>query len=89
MEVLAGSPAVAAGRVLSMEQLLPRIPAVVVTAEGQARVAHGRVVEPTHLADMPPSSADWVRLIGPSGALLALARPARPAGSLHPSVVLM
>jgi tRNA pseudouridine55 synthase len=89
MEVLAGSPAVAADRVLSMEQLLPRVPAVVVTAEGQTRVAHGRVVEPTHLADVAPSSAEWVRLIGPSGALLALARPARPAGSLHPSVVLM
>jgi tRNA pseudouridine55 synthase len=90
MEVLAGDPAAAATRVLPMTRLLPRLPAVTVTPEGEDRVSHGRVVEPAHLvAGLPPPAADWVRVIGPSGALLALARPARPAGALHPSVVLM
>ena len=89
MEVLAGNPTAAAARVLSMERLLPRLPAVIVTAEGEERVSHGRVVEPAHVRGPLPGATDWVRLIGPSGALLALARPVRPAGSLHPSVVLM
>jgi tRNA pseudouridine55 synthase len=89
LEVLAGNPAEAVTRVLPMERLLPRLPAVVVTAEGQTRISHGRVVEPAHLAGLPPARADWVRVIGPSGVLLALARPGEPSGSLHPSVVLM
>jgi tRNA pseudouridine55 synthase len=88
--VLAGEPVSAALRVLPMERLLPRLPSVTVTAEGQERVSHGRVVEPAHVAEgLAPKTADWVRVIGPSGALLALARPGQPAGALHPSVVLM
>jgi hypothetical protein len=48
------------------------------------------MVEPAHVfAGLPPPAAEWVRLISPSGALLALARPSRTAGVLHPSVVLM
>jgi tRNA pseudouridine55 synthase len=88
--VLAGEPATAATRVLPMERLLPRLPAVTVTAEGAQRVSHGRVVEPAHVATgLPAAATAWVRVIGPSGTLLALARPGRPAGALHPSVVLM
>jgi tRNA pseudouridine55 synthase len=88
--VLAGEPAAAARRVLAMERLLPRLPVVTVTAEGEKRVSHGRVVEAAHVAaGFPSPPTDWVRVIGPSGALLALARPGRPAGALHPSVVLM
>ena len=88
--VLAGEPAIAARRVLPMERLLPRLPAVTVTAEGEKRVSHGRVVEPAHVAEgLPSGAAEWVRVIGPSGMLLALARPGKPAGALHPSVVLM
>jgi tRNA pseudouridine55 synthase len=87
---LAGEPATAALRVLPMERLLPRLPAVTVTAEGERRVSHGRVVEPAHVAfGLPSGAVDWVRVIGPSGMLLALARPGTPAGALHPSVVLM
>jgi tRNA pseudouridine55 synthase len=90
MAVLAGEPAVAAARVMPMGRLLPRLPAVTVTAEGERRVSHGRVVELSHVVSgLQPASADWVRVIGPTGALLALARPGTPAGALHPSVVLM
>jgi tRNA pseudouridine55 synthase len=88
--VLSAEPAAAATHVLPMERLLPRLPAVTVTAEGEKRVSHGRVVEPAHVLEgIAPPAADWVRVIGPSGALLALARPGEPAGALHPSVVLM
>jgi tRNA pseudouridine55 synthase len=89
MQILMGDPGKAAGQVLPMERLLPRMPAVTVTPEGEERVSHGRVVEPIHLASLPPEPAEWVRLIGQSGTLLALARPGQPAGALHPSVVLM
>lgn len=88
--VLAGEPKTAASRVLPMERLLPRLPAVTVTPEGEKRVSHGRVVEPAHVtAGLPSGTSDWVRVIGPQGTLLALARPGPPAGALHPSVVLM
>jgi tRNA pseudouridine55 synthase len=82
-------PAAAAGRALPMERLLPRLPAVTVTPEGEERVSHGRIIEPVHLVSGPPGLSEWVRLLAPSGALLALGRPAEPAGSLHPSLVLM
>ncbi len=88
-EVLASDPHAAAARVLPLERLLPRLPAVTVTAEGEKRVSHGRTVEPVHLAGLPPARSDWVRVFGPSGVLLALAKPGIPGGSLHPSVVLM
>jgi tRNA pseudouridine55 synthase len=89
MEILMGDPGKAAGQVLPMERLLPRMPAVTVTPEGEERVSHGRSIEAVHLASLPPEPSEWVRLMGQSGALLALARPGQPAGALHPSVVLM
>jgi tRNA pseudouridine55 synthase len=89
MAVLAGEPEMAARRVLPLERLLPFLPSVTVTAEGEKRVSHGRVVDPAHFSGRPPGAADWIRLLGPDGALLALARPENPSGSLHPSVVLI
>jgi tRNA pseudouridine55 synthase len=99
MEVLARSPDTARSRLVAMDRLLPGLPSVTVTPEGEKRISHGRAIEPAHIAG-PPSSgsalalpgaapSEWVRLLGPGGGLLALARPGQPAGSLHPSVVLI
>jgi tRNA pseudouridine55 synthase len=89
VSVLAGTPADAATRVLPIERLLPFLPAVTVTAEGEKRVSHGREVDPIHLTGQLPGSSDWVRLMSPTGTLLALAKPHGTVGSLHPSVVLI
>ena len=73
-----------------MHTLLTGWPGVSVTAEGLDRVGHGREVGPAHMA--PPVASlpagTRARLLGPDGALLALAE-AGPDGSLRPSVVLM
>lgn len=83
----ASGDAVAA--IIPMERLLLRMPVVTVTAEGRARVSHGRELGPSHVLEPAPGDAEWVRLMSPDGALLAVgARSAQP-GSLHPSVVLI
>jgi tRNA pseudouridine55 synthase len=89
MAVLGGAPDVAASRILPLEGLLPRLPAVTLTPEGEKRVSHGREVAPPHFAGPGPGPSDWIRLLSPAGTLLALARPGEIAGSLHPSVVLI
>lgn len=89
MAVLAGTPEVAVRQVIPIGRLLPRLPAVTVTAEGEKRVSHGRELAPAHMAGAPPGASDWVRLMSAGGMLLALARPGDTAGSLHPSVVLI
>ena len=75
---------------IPMEDLLPRMPAVTVTAEGLARVSHGQHVRPVDLAGPQPSgAAEWVRLLDVGGALVGLGTPQRPSGFLHPEVVLI
>jgi len=73
-----------------MHTLLTLWPGVTVTAEGVDRVGHGREVGPAHVAAPAPSlpAGARARLLGPDGALLALA-VAGPDGVLRPSVVLM
>jgi len=73
-----------------MNTLLTHWPGVTITAEGVDRVGHGREVGPAHVAAPAPSLAtgERARLLGPDGALLALA-VAEPDGVLRPSVVLM
>jgi tRNA pseudouridine55 synthase len=89
LEMLVRAPEQASSRILPIERLLPGLPSVTLTGEGERRVAHGRVVEPAHFAGAPPAGCDWIRLLDRSGSLLALGRPAAPPGSLHPSVVLI
>lgn len=75
---------------IPMEQLLPGLPALRLTGEGLIRVSHGRVVEAADLISPGPSDPpEWVRLLDPGGALVALATPGAAPGSLHPSVVLI
>jgi tRNA pseudouridine55 synthase len=76
-------------RLLTPAQALPHLRACQVSAAGLDRVLHGNFVGPQHLeTGMPPASptAEPVRLLGPDGRLVALARSS--AGALHPIVVL-
>jgi hypothetical protein len=78
-----------AGRLLPLAGLLPDLPAVTLrAAENVARVRNGVEVGPNDvlapLAALPP----MVRLLGPDGDLVGLAKPAKTAGLLHGWVVL-
>ncbi len=80
--------------ILPLEQLLPDLPALVVLPEGEARVRNGSPLAPSHLDPPPqgspafPAEAPVLRLFGPSGRILALARPSPDGASLHPFLVL-
>ncbi|HTL01581.1 MAG TPA: tRNA pseudouridine(55) synthase TruB [Vicinamibacterales bacterium] len=87
-------PEVAAARVIGMDQLLPWLPAVAMTAEGASLAAKGGFLSASHLLDaraMP--AAGKVRLLHPDGHLVAIAEPrlsgpSRHLPFLHPGVVL-
>jgi tRNA pseudouridine55 synthase len=81
--------------ILPLERLLPEVPAVVVLPEAEGRVKNGSPLAPSHLAPplqgSPPAfpgKAPLVRLFGPSGKLLALARPSPDGVGLHPFLVI-
>ncbi|MCX6542959.1 MAG: tRNA pseudouridine(55) synthase TruB [Acidobacteria bacterium] len=77
-------------RMIPLDTLLQEFPAVVVTEAGVQYVRHGRNIGPSELRDAA-SGRPWpdrVRLVGPDGALLAIAEPA-PGPVLHPAVVVM
>jgi tRNA pseudouridine55 synthase len=75
---------------IPMERLLPRFPAVTVTAEGLARVSHGQHVRPVDVTvEAPLGAAEWVRLLDAGGALVGVGTPQRHSGFLHPEVVLI
>jgi hypothetical protein len=72
-----------------------RLPSVILTVEGAARVGHGQDVrpmdhQPSAISDRPSAVGHQllVRLLSPGGDLLAIAEP-RAGGALHPSVVLV
>jgi len=81
-------------RMIPLDQLLPEIPAVAVSPAGVEYVRHGRSLGPAQLpAQLPAYDAAEarparVRLVGPDGALLAIA-DLRPGPVLHPAVVLV
>ena len=75
---------------IPMERLLPRFPAVTVTAEGLTRVSHGQHVRPGDLSvDAPVGAAQWIRLLDAGGSLVAVGTPQPRSGFLHPEVVLI
>lgn len=76
-------------RLLPLARVLPHLPAVRLTARGLQRVGHGQDVGPAdYEAATPAAGTGPVQLLGPDGALVALALPVADAGFLHPSVVL-
>ena len=90
LAVLAESPDAAAARVVPLERLLERFPAVHLTSEERVFVAHGRMLERSiDRTESDPASTEWVRLVDPDGRLVALATPGTRPGSLHPAVVLI
>jgi len=98
VEVQRGGPEAAPGHIIAMDRLLPELPAVVLNQAGAGRVSHGNVVTAEHLAeggepfpnDAPnrAGEAARVRLLNASGTLLGIAEY-RPAGVLHPTIVLV
>ena len=80
-----------APRIVECSDLLPDYPALRLTDQGLAYVSNGRDLGPAHMSGRPAvtNDAPWVRLLDPSGALVALARPDAASGLLHPSIVLL
>jgi tRNA pseudouridine55 synthase len=87
-EVAGGTVETLAARVVPMGRLLLHLPGVELTPEGVRRVAHGQEIRPADWSGAaPPSHAALIRLLSPGGQLLALAKPSKLAGFLHPDVV--
>ena len=88
-EVLQSSRDALAGRLLPFDGLLASVPAVRLRgAMHVERVKNGVEVAPEDLLEAVSPLPDLVRLLGPDGALVALARPAKTPGFLHAAVVL-
>jgi tRNA pseudouridine55 synthase len=87
-------PEVAAAHVIRLEQLLPWLPAVSMTAEGASLAAKGGFLSASHLQDAEALPVlGKVRLLHPDGHLVAIAEPrftgtSRVMPFLHPGVVL-
>ncbi len=93
-QIPAGRDAVPEG-MIPMDRLLPRVPAVTLTDEGDTRISHGRDIGAVHVSagwapgwNDPGGLPPHVRLVTGAGALVALAQPGDGAGVLHPSAVL-
>jgi len=77
-----------------LERLLPDVPAVFVLPEAEVRVRNGAPLNPDQLVPPPrgssigPENAPFLRLFGPSGKLLGLARPSPDGSGLLPFLVL-
>jgi tRNA pseudouridine55 synthase len=84
-ETVLSNPAAVAARIVPAADVLPELPALVLSLDDMARVRTGQdVVGP------PLQTAGAVRLLAPDGALVALARCVMERhGALHPVVVLM
>ena len=95
LETAERDPERATGAIVPMVEALPGLPAVTLTTEGVRRALHGRELGPSDAIErratwsMEPSGrVALVRLLDPTGQLVGIARPARTAGLLHPSVIL-
>lgn len=87
----------AADRLVPMERMLKALPAVSLTDDGVAHVRFGRNLGPaaaragflSALDAVTGAAPSPVRLLAPSGALVAVADAADVPGLLHPAVVLL
>ncbi len=85
LELVLREPPRALERLVPLEALLPELPAITLTTEGERRVRHGLAVGPGHArqwVDPPPR----VRLLEPGGLLVAIAER-QAGGLLHPGLV--
>lgn len=81
-------PAAVRARLVPLDRVLQRFPAVTLTERGRGHVSHGRELQAGDISG-PVTAVEWTRLLDGTGALVALATPGRTPGSLHPSVVLI
>jgi tRNA pseudouridine55 synthase len=75
-------------RLVALDELLPELAAVRLTARGLTRVRHGQDVGPADLESGPPPPDGPVRLLDEQGRLVGIAELVSGEGVLHPSVVL-
>lgn len=88
-EVLAASHEDLAGRLVPMAALLPEWPAVTLRSQASLdRLKNGVEMGPGDLVAPLAQPSPIVRLLGPGGDLVGLAKPGQTAGGLHGWVVL-
>jgi len=78
----------AAGRIISIDQLLPEIPAVILNERAVRRATHGNEIIAEDSKAGTPWDSPTYRLLDSSGRLIAIAE-SRPGGLLHPVTVLV
>jgi tRNA pseudouridine55 synthase len=89
------SPEQALAAVVPLDRMLPHLAAVVLTDEGVRWAAHGRALDTAQVSRRLDQAArqgagtSTVRLLGPNGALVGIARAEGHSGPLHPYVVLV
>ena len=77
------------GRLIPFRELLPELPAVTLRSEKQLeRLKNGVEMGPADLVAALPALPPIVRLFGPEGDLVGLAKPSKNPGFLHGWVVL-
>ena len=88
-DVLQSSRESLAERILPFRELLPDLPSVTLRSATQLeRLKNGVEMGPADLVEPLPSLPPIVRLIGPDGDLVGLAKPGKTEGFLHGWVVL-
>jgi tRNA pseudouridine55 synthase len=89
-DVLKADREALAARLLPFHALLPELPAVTLRGPEQVvRIRNGVEIAPGDLVAPLSPLRELVRVIGHDGSLVALARPAKTAGFLHASIVLV
>jgi tRNA pseudouridine55 synthase len=81
-------PESAARMVVPPAEMLPEFPALVLTAEGARRTAHGQDLGPHEVMRSSGEPARLVRLLDQAGELVGIAEAGPSPGLLHPFVVL-
>jgi tRNA pseudouridine55 synthase len=81
----------AAAALIPLSQMLPDLPAIVLTENGVQHAGHGRLLASADFVNANPVNPvnPVLRLLDQSGNLVGLARPSQTTGLLHPFVVLM
>jgi tRNA pseudouridine55 synthase len=88
-EVLQAPRDVVASRIIPFRELLPGLPSVTLRSAAQLeRLKNGVEMAPADLVAPLPALPPIVRLLGPDGDLVGLAKPGKTPGSLHGWVVL-
>jgi len=89
-DVLQSSRASIADRIVPFRELLPDLPSVTLRSQTQLdRLKNGVEMGPADLIAPLPALPPIVRLLGPDGDLVGLAKPGKTAGFLHGWIVLM